>query len=235
MNSLLQINKLSCGYNGNVVLQDISFSVAEGESLIIIGQNGCGKSTLMKTIARMIPSQEGTVIFDGHDLNNKNTWDLQRFGLSVFVQGGMIFPTLKVEEHFGLVLKGKNKAEANKTKEQCWSYFPELKKLMSVRGGNLSGGQRQRLSFAILIAQQTKCWLMDEPTAGLSPAAVEEAVQFLKTMKAAGQTMVIVEHNYAAAFEVADEVAVIKEGKLVNRFAPEQFTTTDFLRTHLYN
>lgn len=236
MIELLHIENLSSGYDGKTVLQNISFSVSKGEVLAVIGQNGCGKSTLLKTIARIITDNSGDISFAGVNLNNKNTWDLKQHGISWFVQGGMVFPTLKVSEHFELALKDKNKIEAANIKQECISYFPALAHCMDKRGGNLSGGQRQMLSFAMLISQQTQCWLLDEPTAGLSPEAVNEAVAFLKKMKQEKQrTMVLVEHNYPVAFELTDHVAVIKEGSWHNSFPKAEFLKSDFLNTHLYN
>jgi branched-chain amino acid transport system ATP-binding protein len=236
MNELLLIQNLSSGYNGKTILQDISFSVNKGEVLAVIGQNGCGKSTLLKTIARIIRDNAGDLSFAGVKLNNKNTWDLKQLGISWFVQGGMVFLTMKVSEHFELALKDKNKKEATRIKKECLSFFPALTNCMDKRGGNLSGGQRQMLSFAMLLSQQTQCWLLDEPTAGLAPEAVKEAVVFLKRMKdEANKTMILVEHNYQVAFELADHVAIIKEGKLQDSFSKTEFQKDNFLNTHLYN
>lgn len=236
MSELLHIRNLSSGYNGKTVLQNISFSVNKGEVFAVIGQNGCGKSTLLKTIARTITDNAGDVSFAGVKLNDKNTWDLKQLGISWFVQGGMVFSTMEVSGHFELALKDKSKAEATSIKEECLSYFPALTSCLEKRGGNLSGGQKQMLSFAMLISQQTQCWLLDEPTAGLSPEAVKDAVDFLKIMKQhANKTMIVVEHNYPVAFELADHVAIIKEGKLCGSFLKTEFQKEDFLNTHLYN
>jgi len=236
MSEMLHIENLSSGYNGKTVLQKISFSVSKGEVLAVIGQNGCGKSTLLKTIARSITDNTGNIIFDEANLGSKNAWDLKKLGISYFPQGGMVFPTLKVSEHFDLALKDKNKAEAVSIKEECLSYFPALTDCMGKRGGNLSGGQRQLLSFSMLLSQQTEFWLLDEPTAGLAPAAVKEAVDFLKNMKEEkNKTIILVEHNYQVAFILADHVAIIKEGKLYDRFSKKDFQKEDFLDKHLYN
>lgn len=215
MSELLHIENLSSGYNGKAVLQNISFSISKGQVLAVIGQNGCGKSTLLKTIARIIRDNAGNISFAGVKLNNKNTWDLKEQGISWFVQGGMVFPTMKVSEHFELALKDKNKTEAASIKEECLSCFPALANCMDKRGGNLSGGQRQMLSFAMLLSQQTQCWLLDEPTAGLSPEAVKEAVKFLKKIKSEGDvSMVLVEHNLNVCSEIADKFEVMKNGSM---------------------
>lgn len=236
MSELLNIQNISSGYNGKTILEDISFSVNKGEVLAVIGQNGSGKSTLLNTIARIITDNAGSIIFEGLKLNDRNTWNLKQLGISWFVQGGIVFTTLKVSEHFELALKDKNKTESASIKEECLSYFPALVNCMEKRGGNLSGGQRQMLSFAMLLSQQTQCWLLDEPTAGLAPEAVKEAVEFLKKMKEQkGKTMILVEHNYQVAFELADHVAIIKEGKLYGIFSKTEFQKEDFLNTNLYN
>lgn len=236
MSETLQIQNLSCGYNGKTVLQNISFSVNKGEVLAVIGQNGCGKSTLIKAIARLIKDNTGNIFFDGVSLNDKNTWDLKQIGISWFVQGGMVLPTLKVKEHFALALKDKSTTAAATIKEECFSYFPALANCMDKRGGNLSGGQRQMLSCALLLCQQTRCWILDEISAGLAPEAVKDVVVFLKKMKENQKiTMILVEHNYPLAFELADHVAIIKEGQLFDNFPKTEFVKEDFLNTYLYN
>lgn len=235
MGDLLKIQNLSSGYDGKSVIQNISLSVGKGEVLALIGQNGCGKSTLLKTIARIISDNSGCVIFDNMNLNQLHSWDLRRHGISYFVQGGMVFQTLKVSEHFELALKDRSRAEATSIKDECLFTFPELANCLDTRGGNLSGGQRQMLSFAMLISQRTRCWLLDEPTAGLSPEAVKGAVNFLSRMKLqANMTMLLVEHNYQVAFEIADRVAIIKEGKLHGSFPRPEFQKEEFLNNNLY-
>lgn len=236
MSELLQIKNLSSGYNCKTVLQNISLAVNKGKVLTIIGQNGCGKSTLLKTIARIITDNTGDIYFADVKLNNKNTWDLKQLGISWFVQGGMVFPTLKVSEHFELSLKDKGKTEATNIKEECLFYFPTLANCMDKRGGNLSGGQRQMLSFAMLLSQQTECWLLDEPTAGLSPEAVKNAVEFLKKMKQEkNKTMILVEHNYYVALEMSDYILIIKEGIISRKFTVEEFIKPDFIDKQLYD
>jgi ABC-type branched-subunit amino acid transport system ATPase component len=236
MGDLLRIEDLSSGYGGKAVLRNISFSVGKGEVLAIIGQNGCGKSTLLKSIARIISDNSGMIIFNDMKLNHLHSWELKQVGISYFMQGGMLFPTMRVSEHFDLVLKDRNRRDAASIKEECFSYFPELANCMDRRGGNLSGGQRQMLSFAMLISQQTKCWLLDEPTAGLAPQAVKDAVEFLKRMKLQARlTIVLVEHNYQVAFELADRVAIIKQGRLYDNFPRTEFQKENFLNNHMYN
>lgn len=236
MTELLQIQNLSSGYDGKTILRDLSMSVGKGEVLAVIGQNGCGKSTLLKTIARIISDNSGDVIFQNMKMNHLRPWDLKRLGLTYFAQGGMVFPTMRVSEHFELALKDHSDKNSKAIRDECFSYFPSLHEFMDTRGGNLSGGQRQMLSFAMLIAQQTDCWLLDEPTAGLAPKPVKEAVVFLDKMKQESKkTMILVEHNYQVAFDLADRVAIIKDAKLQNTFPRSEFQKEEFLDKHLFS
>ena len=235
MQPLLKIDNVTVGYNGKNVLNNISFQVNTGEVIAIIGQNGCGKSTLLKNIAKIIINKIGNINFAAMDLQNKNAWDLKNIGISYFLQGGMVFSNLKIREHFDLTLLDKNKTEAANITEECLAYFPALANCMDKRGGNLSGGQKQMLSFAMLLSQQTQCWLLDEPTAGLAPEAVKEAVAFLQKMKEQKKTMILVEHNYEVAFALADKVAIIKDGKMNDFYPKSAFLNDNFLNKYLYN
>jgi ABC-type branched-subunit amino acid transport system ATPase component len=236
MTDQLEISNLTTGYGGKPILRNMSLSVAKGEVLAVIGQNGCGKSTLLKTIARIISDNSGTVTFNGVELAKKHPWDLRSVGISYSAQEGMVFPTLSVREHMDFALRDSNSREADEITRECLSKFPALLPCMDVRGGNLSGGQRQMLSFAMLLCQQSQCWLLDEPMSGLSPSAVQLAIQFLQTIhETTDKTILLVEHNYPVAFQLADRVAVIKDGELYDTFPKTEFLKEDFLDTHLYS
>jgi branched-chain amino acid transport system ATP-binding protein len=236
MSKTLAIKNLHTGYTNKTILHDLSLSVAEGEVVAIIGQNGCGKSTLLKTIARAIHETQGSIHYGTINLQNSQAWDSKKNGISWFVQGGMIFPTLTVAEHFALALREKTSTAAAQLKAQALDYFPTLAACMHTRGGNLSGGQRQMLSFAMLLAQETTCWLLDEPTAGLSPEAVLTVTNFLHQMKQKGnKTMLLVEHNHTIAFALADRTAIIKDGTLFGIYTKSEFSQSQFLDTYLFN
>lgn len=235
MNNILNINNLTSGYNGKVVLKDISFSLKQNEVLAIIGQNGCGKSTLLKTIAREITNNSGEISFLETNLLAKNTWDLRQIGISWFIQGGLVFPTMKVKDHINLVMKKNSKEEAYRIKEECLYHFPSLNNLLDQRGGNLSGGQRQTLSLAMLYMQGTKCWLLDEPTAGLSPESVKNTIAFLQKMKYEEKvSMILVEHNLNVCSKVADRFLLIKEGSLIHVSASVEENIFTLLNNAIY-
>lgn len=206
MKPLLEIKNLGAFYGTNVILENISFSVNSGEVLAITGPNGSGKSTLLKTIARIISNNTGSIIFDDINLNDKKTYELNEIGISYFVQEGMVFPSLTINEHFDLTLRNMKLNEKNERIDEVLEEFNILKELRKLRGGNLSNGQRQILSFAMLMLQDTMCWLLDEPTAGLSPENVESSIEFLKKMKDQNKTILIVEHNQRVVQELNNKI-----------------------------
>lgn len=234
--NILSVKKLSSGYGENKILSDITFDIQRGSVSIIIGQNGCGKSTLLKTLARIISDNSGQIIFAGDMINYNTPWQLSTLGISYFAQGGLILPTLTVAEHIALAMKNQSTQRKTDINNEIYTYFPTLAELKTKRGGNLSGGERQMVSFGVMIAQQTSLWMMDEPTAGLSPALVEDSLAFLQKMKNEhNKTMLIVEHNYDIAFQLADTVMIIKEGNLAGTFSKPEFSNPNFLTDKLYN
>lgn len=210
---VLRLKNVSTGYNNKTVVNNISFDVKEGETLVVIGQNGSGKSTLLKTIARIISDNSGMITFKKQNLHKVATHQLQRMEISYFVQGGLIFPTLTLKEHFDLALREKKNKEA--VLDEIYMRFPDLEGKNNLLAGNLSGGQKQLLSFAMLVAQDTQLWLLDEPTAGLSPERVEAVIEFLKEMKKK-KTMVVVEHNPKVVKSIADTILDIDKFKFDN-------------------
>lgn len=195
MAKVLRVENLSAGYGGDPIIRNVSFELHPGEILHVVGPNGAGKSTLLRTIARMIRDNTGHISFGGVDLSNRHTHELRSLGISWFVQGGMVLPSLTVREHFDLVLDGIDRKAHARIKDECLSQFPSLKELLPKRGGNLSGGQRQSLSLAMLVAQQTDCLLMDEPMAGLDGEATNRLEEHIQAASRNGKAILLIEHS----------------------------------------
>lgn len=195
MAKVLRIENLSAGYGGEPIIKDISFELHPGEILHVVGPNGAGKSTLLRTLARIIRDNTGRISFGDVDLKHRHTHELRSLGISWFVQGGMVLPSLTVQEHFELVLMGNDRPSQARLMDECLTQFPTLLGLMPKHGGNLSGGQRQMLSLAMLMAQQTDCWLMDEPSAGLQPEAAQGLLDFLWEAAEVGKSILLVDHT----------------------------------------
>lgn len=233
--TILKTENLAAGYNDHTVLSEVSFELQKGEVLVIIGQNGSGKSTLLKTISGLLPKKAGLVYLNNRTETSISPHKLAANGISYFVQGGLIMPALTVQEHLELAAMQTGRKLQKTTLDNTFAEFPRLKEMQKQRAGNLSGGERQMLSFGILMMQETQTWLLDEPTAGLSPAMVKFTADFLQKKNREGVTMLLVEHNMEVAFNLASHIAVTKDATLTRKFDQPEFLQKDFLDKIVYN
>lgn len=197
MSELLKIERLSCGYGDRPVLSEVSLSVEAGESVLIAGPNGCGKSTLLKAIAGFLPLAGGEIVFDGKALASLNTEERVRFGIGYLRQTDNIFPGATVDENLMLAGLTLPKAVYEKSRKEMLEVFDFLVPKLSTRAGALSGGQRQALALAMVFLRPQKLYLLDEPTAGLSPKAAKEIIEKVRALaaKSSAPAILIVEHR----------------------------------------
>lgn len=234
-NYILKTENLVAGYGEHIVLNEVSFVLEKGEILVIIGQNGSGKSTLLKTLSGLIRKKSGNTWLKKQSGNNILPHQFVRNGISYFTQGGLIMPALSVLEHLELAALQSGFKPEKTSFNNTFAEFPKLKELLKQKAGNLSGGERQLLSFGILLMQRTDIWLLDEPTAGLSPDMVQFSADFLRRKNYEGITMLIVEHNMDVAFGLATHIVVAKAGKLTKKFNHSEFSDKNFLNKIVYN
>lgn len=235
-NTVLKVENLTAGYDSKIVLESVSIDVYEGEILGIIGENGSGKSTLLKTISGLISPISGTVELNSKRGQPRNVYNLTNNGVSYFTQDGLIMPDLTVQEHLMLARMSKKDNNTKTDFQQVFDKFPQLSKNRQKRAGMLSGGERQMLSFGILMVQDTSIWLLDEPTAGLSPILVKQTTEFLEMMnREESITMILVEHNMDVALALSDIVIVAKNGTLTRKFREQEFQERNFLEKIVYN
>ncbi len=217
MSTLLKINDLWGGYTEGVdVLRGISLEVQKGEAVGIIGLNGSGKSTFGKAIMNMIPIRRGEILFDGEAITSLFTSQLAHRGISIMQQGGRVFPNLTVWDNLQLA-KAKNRSMTNGQ----WSILAGLVPLLShpkrelqhLMADKLSGGQKHQLSLAMTLFTTPSLVILDEPSAGLSPKAVEEMYQMLRDVRAKlNITIILIEQNIAKAIEFCDKVCLLNQG-----------------------
>ena len=231
----MKTENLAAGYGGHTVLTDVSFGIEKGDVLVIIGQNGSGKSTLLKTLSGLLPKKAGSIWLKNNNGNQIQPHQLVRKGISYFTQGGLVMPALTVREHLDLAAMQSNRKLGKTAFDVTFTEFPKIKEMQHQRAGNLSGGERQMLSFAILLTQQTDTWLLDEPTAGLSPDMVRFTADYLQCKNSEGITMLLVEHNMTVAFQLATHITVAKEGTLTQQFTRQEFLQKDYLDKVFYN
>jgi branched-chain amino acid transport system ATP-binding protein len=209
---MLEVNHLSVNYGHISALRDTSIRVEDGEIITIIGANGAGKSTMLKTIAGLIKPAQGEVLYNGRQLPYGAS-KVAKAGIALVPEGRHVFPSLSVREN--LILGGylRPKKEIDESIETIYSLFPRLKEREKQRAGTLSGGEQQMLAIGRGVMGNPKVMLFDEPSLGLAPLVVQEIFTFFPLLnRERGITMVIVEQNAKMAFKVAHRAYVLENG-----------------------
>ena len=218
MSKLLEIRDLYGGYQEGVnVLQGINMRVEQGEAVGIIGLNGSGKSTLGKAVMNLLPYRSGTVFFYGQDVSKDSTHELAQKGIAMMHQGGMVFSNLSVWQNLQLAFGSSGLSTHNAQLQDIIPLLQEPKrKLMRTMADKLSGGQRHELALAMTLARNPKLVILDEPSAGLSPKAVEEMYGMLdKVRKQFGVTVLLVEQNVSCAVSTCKRCVILELGNIV--------------------
>lgn len=212
MSELLKISDLRGGYKEGVdILRGIDLSVQEGEAVGIIGLNGSGKSTLGKAIMNMIPIRRGQIIFDGEDVTALSTHELSRKGLSIMQQGGQVFPTLSVWENLELAMT--SASSLNEIRDIIPLLQRPKRELQHKMADKLSGGQKHQLALAMTLATNPKLVILDEPSAGLSPKAVEEMYTVLLSIrKFRNISVILIEQKIARAISYCNFNYMVTRG-----------------------
>ncbi len=217
MSALLKINDLWGGYTEGVnILRGISMEVQQSEAVGIIGLNGSGKSTFGKAVMNMIPIRRGEILFDGEDITALSTSQLAHRGISIMQQGGRVFPNLSVWDNLQLAAQANN-SQFSILNSQLAEFVPLLqcpkRELQHLMADKLSGGQKHQLSLAMTLATNPRLVILDEPSAGLSPKAVEEMYQMLRDVRSKlNVTIILIEQNIAKAIEFCDRNQIISSG-----------------------
>jgi len=177
---VLDIRDLTCGYGDKSIIEDFNLQVKPGEIIAITGPNGCGKSTLLKAIYQLCKIEKGEIQFKEISLLNKTPEQVKELGIAYFMQKNSIFTQLSVKENILLSLNGMNSLEKQNKLEEIIRLYPQMDEWMKKTAGLLSGGQRQQLAMGMLLSQNAKLWLLDEPTAGLDE---KNSANFITTLR----------------------------------------------------
>ena len=211
---MLDVSELRAAYGESEVLHGLDLRVAPGEIVAIMGRNGMGKTTLMKTLMGIVPEKSGSVAVGEDAVTGLKSHQRVARGLAYVPQGRMIFSAMTVQENVetGLTVTGKSKVPAD-----IYELFPVLLDMKSRRGGNLSGGQQQQLAIARALASNPKVLLLDEPTEGIQPSIIREMARTLRKIRdQKGLSIVVAEQVLSFALDVADRVLVIENGEFVH-------------------
>lgn len=222
---MLAIDSLKAGYGSIPVLLGLSVSVKEGEVVGILGHNGMGKTTLLKTLIGVLPATGGRVEFLGQDLTQAPPHKRARAGMGYVPQGRGILPGLTVRDNLLFAAAAVGIRPDQGQIDEVVQDFPRLKNYMDRPGGALSGGEQQLLALARTLIQKPRIVLLDEPTEGIQPSIIDEIIDLLKDMKSRrGLTVLLVEQNVDFIRALSDRVLLIQKGVIVNEFPPDMLS-----------
>ena len=211
--SLLEARSLNSYYGASHILFDVSLHVAKNEVVALLGRNGAGKSTTLKSLMGVVTPRTGSVVLDGQELAGRKSHTIARAGMQLVHEERRIFGSLNVEEN--LVLAGLT-AKNRWPLARVYEMFPRLKERRASRGTDLSGGEQQMLAIGRALIRDPKILLLDEPFEGLAPVIVRDLMNACRNLVAAGQTIVIVEQNLAATLALAQRVYIINNGHIAH-------------------
>jgi urea transport system ATP-binding protein len=221
--SALTVTGLNQSYGGSHTLWDVDLVVPAGSRTCLMGRNGMGKTTLLKSLIGLLPARSGNVALDGKPLLGRKSYERVAAGLAYVPQGRMIFPYLTVEEN---ILSGMENMQDKTVPQFVYDTFPVLHEMRNRKGGNLSGGQQQQLAISRALVSNPKVLILDEPTEGIQPSIIKDIAKTLNRLKAARSfSMVVSEQVLWFTQEIADRFLIIEKGEFVYEDTRERVDT----------
>jgi branched-chain amino acid transport system ATP-binding protein len=231
--ALLRVEAIDTYYGDSHILKHLSIDVRRGETVALLGRNGVGKTTALKSIAGWVPPRAGRIVFDGTDITGRSMMAVARLGISLVPEERRIFTNLTVYEN--LKLAQVTAREPGWSLADVYERFPRLKERAKNKGDEISGGEKQMLAIARALVQSTRLLLLDEPTEGLAPLIVREVEAIVREIKAQGMTILLVEQNFYSALSVADRCYVLDQGTCAFEGTPQELRgNTDVLARYLH-
>ena len=209
---LLEVKGLYAGYGSLIVVRDVSFSVNEGSTTLILGLNGAGKTTTLKAIAGIVRPARGSVVFSGKNITGWPPHARAREGI-VMITDSPVFFNMSVTDNIKLAASPRHYRDPREAVKEALSYFPDLARLVNLKASALSGGQRKMLAMAMAMVARPRLLLLDEPSTGLSPVMVMKVISYVRKLKEMGITILLAEQN-PSFIELADHVMVMEMGRV---------------------
>jgi branched-chain amino acid transport system ATP-binding protein len=228
--ALLELENVHTYYGHIHALKGISLEVNQGEVVTLIGGNGAGKSTTLRTISGLVRPRTGTVKFNGQEINSVPTHNITRLGIGHVPEGRRIFPQLSVRENLEMGGFSVPRNEVERRIEETFGVFPRLKERLTQMGGTLSGGEQQMLAMARGMILEPRILLLDEPSMGLAPVLVESIFDIIRMLHQKGTTILLVEQNARMALQVANRGYILQTGKIVLSDTAEELQNSPIVR-----
>ncbi len=216
---MIRVDNIHTYYGDSYILQGVSLNVSKGSIVAVLGRNGVGKTTMMRSIIGFTPPRRGHVYLGERRIDGRDAHEIAGLGVALVPQGRRIFGSLTVLENL-TVAERRRRDGAKWTVQRVFDVFPRLRERRYQKGRTLSGGEQQMLAMGRALVSQPRVMLMDEPTEGLSPLYVLEAARLIRQLKAEGTSVLLVEQNLAFALAVADWVYIMSKGQIVHESDP---------------
>ncbi|MBT9457996.1 MAG: urea ABC transporter ATP-binding subunit UrtE [Burkholderiaceae bacterium] len=226
---MLKVDGIQQYYGGSHILRNVGFEARAGEVTVVLGRNGVGKTTLLKSLMGLVPLRAGTIKLGEHDLTGKAPYERVRVGMAYVPQGREIFGRLTVLDN--LLMGLASKPASTELPAELYELFPVLKQMLHRRGGDLSGGQQQQLAIARALAAGPKVLILDEPTEGIQPSVIKDIGRVIRMLAKRGDmAIILVEQFYDFAEELADQYLVMERGEIIAR-GPGRLMEANGVRT----
>ena len=229
--SLLKVTDLVVSYGGIEALKGISFEVDQGQIVTLIGANGAGKSTTLRTISGLVPPKDGRIYFEGRDITDYNTQKIVETGIAMVPEGRRVFANLTVLENLriGAYLR-KDKEVIEEDINYVYDLFPRLKERSWQLAGTLSGGEQQMRAVGRAVMTRPKLIMMDEPSLGLAPLVVKDIFKIIRTLKETGMTVLLIEQNANAALHACDYAYVMETGRITTSGTGDELLASEAIQ-----
>ena len=227
---MLQIDQIHSYYGKSYILQGVSLKVEEGQIVGLLGRNGVGKTTTIRSVVGFIHPRRGSIIFKGHEINKQPAYKIARLGIGLIPQGRRLFRSLSVYEHLVLGTQ-KNQSTQTWDLQRVYHLFPRLEERRDQVAHTLSGGEQSMLSVGRALMMNPSLLLMDEPTEGLAPIVVQQVSDAVASLKAEKQSILLVEQNVGFVLAVADIIYVMSKGRIVFSGTPEELRGRNDIET----
>jgi urea transport system ATP-binding protein len=215
---MLKVEKLNQYYGGSHILRDLTFEIPAGKVTALLGRNGVGKTTLLRTLMGLVPARDGEILFYDKKITHVKPYERAKAGIGYVPQGREIFPRLTVEENLQMGLA--TLPRGARVPGRIFEMFPVLKQMMGRRGGDLSGGQQQQLAIGRALAMGPKLLILDEPTEGIQPSIIKDIERAIRALAATGDmAILLVETYYDFARSLADQYIVMERGEILKKGA----------------